>query len=258
MSKSLGNFITIHDLLKDWPGDVIRLNMLKTHYRQPIDWTMASLENSRAELLQWTDYLAGKFFEHVDFPGAPDPKIIAALTDDLNSPLALAATRALFERAVKENTPEEFGASLKFLGFQNLLKPGLFHPGFVASIYESGPQLGQGSPQHRQILQFRAASANGMIDFATNTQMQLENEGFVVRLNDAGVLFVGNKTGGELEHDTRERIKALIDARDAARKARDYTEADRIRGVLGEMGVALKDAKDPVTGKVVTTWEPSR
>ena len=39
MSKSLGNFITIHDLLQDWPGEVIRFNMLRTHYRQPIDWT---------------------------------------------------------------------------------------------------------------------------------------------------------------------------------------------------------------------------
>src|SRR5262249_43954756 len=39
MSKSLGNFFTIHDLLKDWPGDVLRFNMLRTQYRQPLDWT---------------------------------------------------------------------------------------------------------------------------------------------------------------------------------------------------------------------------
>ncbi|MGV8841469.1 MAG: cysteine--tRNA ligase, partial [Bauldia sp.] len=42
MSKSLGNFVTIRDVLRDWPGDVVRLNMLRTHYRQPIDWTVAS------------------------------------------------------------------------------------------------------------------------------------------------------------------------------------------------------------------------
>ena len=40
MSKSLGNFITIRDVLNDWPGEVVRLTMLKTHYRQPIDWTL--------------------------------------------------------------------------------------------------------------------------------------------------------------------------------------------------------------------------
>ena len=43
MSKSLGNFVTIHELLKDWPGEVVRFNMLRTHYRQPIDWTVTGL-----------------------------------------------------------------------------------------------------------------------------------------------------------------------------------------------------------------------
>ena len=43
MSKSLGNFVTIHDLLQDWPGEVLRMNMLRTHYRQPIDWTVTGL-----------------------------------------------------------------------------------------------------------------------------------------------------------------------------------------------------------------------
>ena len=47
MSKSLGNFLTINELLTDWPGDVLRFNMLRTHYRQPIDWT---LEEPRGEL----------------------------------------------------------------------------------------------------------------------------------------------------------------------------------------------------------------
>ena len=46
MSKSLGNFVTIRDLLADWPGEVIRLNMLRTHYRQPMDWTVKGLAES--------------------------------------------------------------------------------------------------------------------------------------------------------------------------------------------------------------------
>ena len=50
MSKSLGNFITIREALKDWPGEVLRFNMLKAHYRQPIDWTLASLNESQREL----------------------------------------------------------------------------------------------------------------------------------------------------------------------------------------------------------------
>ncbi len=58
MSKSLGNFVTIHELLADWPGEVLRLNMLKTHYRSPIDWTMKSLEESARTLNDWYRFAA--------------------------------------------------------------------------------------------------------------------------------------------------------------------------------------------------------
>ena len=58
MSKSLGNFITIRDLLADWPGEVLRLNMLKTHYRSPIDWTLKSLEESAKTLDDWYEIAA--------------------------------------------------------------------------------------------------------------------------------------------------------------------------------------------------------
>ncbi len=48
MSKSLGNFTTIREVLNDWPGEVARLNMLKTHYRQPIDWTVRGARGKAA------------------------------------------------------------------------------------------------------------------------------------------------------------------------------------------------------------------
>ena len=53
MSKSLGNFVTIHELLKDWPGEVVRLNMLQTHYRQPINWTVNGLREAQKILDHW-------------------------------------------------------------------------------------------------------------------------------------------------------------------------------------------------------------
>ena len=56
MSKSLGNFFTIRDLLKDWPGEVLRFNMLRTHYRQPIDWTIKGLEESWKVLYELNDW----------------------------------------------------------------------------------------------------------------------------------------------------------------------------------------------------------
>src|SRR6266571_7584244 len=53
MAKSEGNFVTIRELLTDWPGEVLRLNMLRTHYRQPIDWTMAGILESEKVLDHW-------------------------------------------------------------------------------------------------------------------------------------------------------------------------------------------------------------
>ena len=53
MSKSLGNFVTINDLLKDWPGEVVRFTMLQTHYRQPMNWTLSGLRESQKSLDHW-------------------------------------------------------------------------------------------------------------------------------------------------------------------------------------------------------------
>ena len=69
--------------------------------------------------------------------------------------------------------------------------------------------------------------------------------------------------GGELSDPRREkvdeaRININIEARLAARKAKNWAEADRIRDELAAMGIALKDAKDPETGEIVTTWEIAR
>ena len=64
MAKSLGNFVTIHELLTDWggyewPGEALRFNMLKTHYRQPIDWTYSSLDKAHGILWDWYGELKG-------------------------------------------------------------------------------------------------------------------------------------------------------------------------------------------------------
>src|ERR1700674_1410656 len=84
MSKSLGNFFTIRDLLKDWPGEVLRFNMLRTHYRQPMDWTIQGLKESWTILERWYGVA-----EPIAAPriGAA---FLAALCDDLNTPQALA------------------------------------------------------------------------------------------------------------------------------------------------------------------------
>jgi cysteinyl-tRNA synthetase len=116
MSKSLGNFFTIRELLNDWPGEVLRLNMLRTHYRQPIDWTVKGLEEAWKTLDDWY-WFAG------DIKGAkPAPTVIAALSDDLNTPKAIAELHVLRnagQKAGGERDREAFAGSLRFLGFLN-------------------------------------------------------------------------------------------------------------------------------------------
>jgi cysteinyl-tRNA synthetase len=107
MSKSLGNFFTINELLQDWPGEVLRFNMLRTHYRQPIDWTVKGLEESEKTLDRWYEF-AGRG----DSAFLSD-HIVDALADDLNTPKMLAELHALDGQGAHE----ELGANLRSLGF---------------------------------------------------------------------------------------------------------------------------------------------
>ena len=113
MSKSLGNFVTIRELLADWPGEVLRLNMLKTHYRSPIDWTAKALEESAKTLDDW--YAVAN-----DAKGdRPADAVVEALSDDLNTPQMIAALHGLRSAAVSGGERErgEFAASLRLAGF---------------------------------------------------------------------------------------------------------------------------------------------
>jgi cysteinyl-tRNA synthetase len=170
MAKSAGNFVTIRELLADWPGEVIRFNMLRTHYRQPLDWTAKGLEESRNALRSLTD-----------FPGYADQgdakfasSVLEALTDDLNTPQAIAELHALH----KIGDYAALGPTIRALGLRR--------------------------PQ--SLIQV-----------------------------DAG------------------KVDTLIGARNAARKAKNFKESDRIRDELAAMGVVLKDNKDGTT-----TWEVAR
>ncbi len=85
MAKSAGNFVTINELLKDWPGEVVRLNMLRTQYRQPMDWTVKGL----AECSKILDGWYGIIGDETNSSGSPDAEFISSLCDDLNTPNAL-------------------------------------------------------------------------------------------------------------------------------------------------------------------------
>jgi cysteinyl-tRNA synthetase len=182
MSKSLGNFVTIRELLKDWPGEVIRFAMLQTHYRQPINWTLTGLREARRVLDHWYGLTAD-----VE-PGYLCADALGALADDLNTPKAFAALHELRGEATKGARPAAacLKASAQLIGL-------LHH---AVDEWEA----------------FRPAS---------------------IPIDES-------------------KVAALIDARTAARKARNFAESDRIRDELAAMGVALKDTKDG------TTWEIAR
>ncbi len=90
MSKSLGNFITVRDLLERAPGEAIRLCMLSTHYHQPLDWTEAGLKQARAGLDRLYTALRSAADVPVEGKPAPSEALLAALCDDLNTPRAIA------------------------------------------------------------------------------------------------------------------------------------------------------------------------
>ena len=192
MAKSLGNFVTVHELLTGWqgyawPGEALRFNMLRTQYRQPLDWTFVGLDEAHRTLWEWYGDLEGK----ADVAGGVSGPVLDALLDDLNTPKAITELHKL-------HSAGHWGAlrtALQFLGFSC----------DRAKIGRTASAAGSAQPQ------------------------------------------VSAAAVGE-----------LIEARNAARKAKNFKEADRIRAELEAMGVILKDAKDPTTGELVTTWEVAR
>jgi cysteinyl-tRNA synthetase len=166
MSKSLGNFITINELLRDWPGDALRFNMLKTHYRQPFDWTLKQLQDSARTMERWAEAAA-------DAQEAFAPTVREALEDDLNTPKAIAALHELDGRDAAGLT-----ASLRAMGFALKLAERTINAGLAA------------------------------------------------------------------------KVEALIAARAAARKAKNFAEADRIRGEISALGVVIEDTAKGTTWKV--------
>ena len=186
MSKSLGNFITIRELLAEkkfggeqWHGRVLRLAMLGTHYRQPIDWTVDRLQQTRTTLMEWARFLHGVA------PAESVPEdVMAALSDDLNTPAALAAIYGLASAArTNERDKQRLKAALQFL-----------------SVYAD------------------ERDADFMVGHTVDAA----------------------------------KVEDLIAKRNAARKAKNFAEADKIRGELTAMGVAIEDGAQGTTWKVVS------
>ncbi|HCU07332.1 MAG TPA: cysteine--tRNA ligase [Holosporales bacterium] len=115
MSKSLGNFLTVRDLLKKYPGEAIRLTLLSTHYRQPFDFSDTALSSAKTTLDRF--YSALKPFDQVQ--ASKCQPVLDALCDDMNTPLAISHLHELVKRLNKSqdlNLAAELKAGASLLG----------------------------------------------------------------------------------------------------------------------------------------------
>ncbi len=185
MSKSLGNVKLVHDLLKEWDGETLRLALMSGHYRQPLDFTASLLTQSKATLDRLYNALRRMDVE-ADEVGAPQG-VVAALSDDLNTPLALAELSAL---ATEANKAEPFEWPR--------LKGQMLAAGALLGLLQRDPE-----------------------DWARGDASEAE------------------------------RIDALVAGRVAARKAKDFAEADRIRKELAAEGIEIMDGPEGSTWRRV-------
>ncbi len=103
MSKSLGNFVTVHDLLEEFPGkgEAIRMCLLSAHYRQPVDFSRDGIKQAQRQLDRWYRLTDG-----VEAGEVPET-ILVALRDDLNTPKAIAELNALAKKAVNDDAAKK-------------------------------------------------------------------------------------------------------------------------------------------------------
>ena len=111
MSKSLGNFITINELKNKYDGQVVRLAMLSTHYRQPFDWNEKNLETSYMTLNKWYEFYS-------DQDNKLDLGTLEVLADDLNTPMFISKMHSLYKDAVNgnKNAGQQLSDACKLLG----------------------------------------------------------------------------------------------------------------------------------------------
>ncbi|MBT3702451.1 MAG: cysteine--tRNA ligase [Alphaproteobacteria bacterium] len=216
MSKSIGNILLVRDILAGAPGEAIRLNMLSSHYRQPLDWTEGGVTESRTILDRW--YRAAADAE----PLACDA-VIEALEDDLNTPKAIAALHELSNAASQGDAL----AAGQLRGGANLMgllmkSQSAWFKGLDATEYDISfmNKLAEPLPEIAERIDEQVRQAIDKWD-----EMSGEQQGTIYELC----------------------INLLIDFRKLAREHREFQTSDIIRDLLLEANITLEDGPDGTT-----------
>jgi cysteinyl-tRNA synthetase len=220
MSKSLGNFITIRDVLSKYPADVLKIMYLQAHYSSPVDFSWEKME--AAKKAYESIVIVVDKLEKMNIPGKPGglngfrDSFVSHMDDDFNTPRALSV---VFDAVHECNRLMGSGDALKDDKLSDILY----------SIKEMAEALGL-SPGKGDI--FKQKDINDKANFLSFVAAILRDE--------RGCMITG-------EMSEKEQIDLAIKKRNSLRKEKKYKEADDIRKGLDAAGVILEDSKDGQT-----------
>ena len=243
MSKSTGNFLTLREALKNYPGEIIRFFLLSAHYRSPLDYSQTSLKEASLALKRihtLLDKINNLPKPREDSPIQGEGQIsqfdreiessfdnfIQALNDDFNTPLAISA---IFQLVKKANLFMEKVDLLNLASYNSLIK-------VRDRIRQMGQMLG--------LFQVKQQKESPSLESINELHQEL-----------AGI-FKGKKPGGYFSTQI-DQMKSLppkqvidlwVDYRNKLRRERNWALADEIRSKLANLGIILED------GKKGTTW----
>jgi cysteinyl-tRNA synthetase len=258
MSKSEGNFVTIHELLetekfggRKWPGEVLRLAMLMTHYREPIDFSVRRLEEA-LELYRSFAQAVARFTANP----IPDDKLISALANDLDSSVFLQRLIVLRDAAINNDidSGRKLSHGLNLIGlFQRKadLSKEITTP-LPISKFDVSEFMGWNTHVSESI--FLSEIAALLLNQHQHEAQQIVS-GFEVFAQGTTVGAYRRVFGDQLKF---EDARQLSDRRLSLLAAKNFAEADRIRDELAAQGIQLMDYKDPETGEKRTRWELKR